>query len=379
METVNRKFRKRLTIKTGQIEITMNIFKRLNKIKTRYLYPAHLSKGKLPFKNILIFGASHRGKIIRELFQEHGIYVSGFIDNLPGKQGTTFCDLKVYSLRDSIKTFPDIPIYIASSHYSSIIAQLIAVGIVDYYATPLSSFYFYPLLMKKYSEHIEKVYSILQDDESKEIYASITKSYLTGDDGYLKRSSYPQYLHPEVHPQNGDIVIDGGAYDGDTVKSFMKYAECKRIIALEPSPNNFSALLKNTQRYSPKMTYLKQGLWHKPDTIKFIQHPETPTGNHVAVYGEISIETISIDRLMIDLGIPAIDLIKMDIEGSELKALEGAQECIKKFKPKLQISIYHNMEDLWSIPLFVNNLKPQYRFFIGHHSHDAHESILYAI
>ena len=74
---------------------------------------------------------------------------------------------------------------------------------------------------------------------------------------------------------------------------------------------------------------------------------------------------------MIDLGIPAIDLIKMDIEGSELKALEGAQECIKKFKPKLQISIYHNMEDLWSIPLFVNNLKPQYRFFIGHHSHDA--------
>lgn len=357
----------------------MDVFKRLEKIETRYISPADIAEGKIPFKNILIFGASQRGEIIKEIFQEYGIAVLGFIDNLPEKQGTTFCGLNVHSLRDSIGSFPNAAVYIASSHYHAIGAQLLAKGISDYYATPLSSFYFYPLLMKKYSSHIERVYSILQDDESKDIYASITKCYIIGDDGYLKHSLYPQYFHPEVHPQNGDIVIDGGAYTGDTIQSFMKYAECKQIIALEPSPNNFSKLSKNTQIYSQKLTCLNKGLWNQPDTINFIQHPETPAGNHVAVYGNTIIEVVSIDRLMVDLGLHGVNLIKMDIEGSELKALEGAKKSIKEFKPRLQISIYHNMEDLWSIPLFIHKLQPQYRFFVGHHSHDAHESILYAI
>ncbi len=356
----------------------MNIFKHLKKIKTRHISTVDLSKGRIPFKEVIIFGASQRGEIIKEIFHKHGISILGFIDNLPEKQGTSFCDLEVYSLDESIKAFPNIPVYIASSHYHSIGTQLLAKGISDYYATPLSSFYFHPLLIKKNSNEIEKVYSILQDEESKDIYASIVKSYLTGDDGYLKHSSYPQYFHPKVYPQEGDIIIDGGAYTGDTLQSFMKYTNC-RIIALEPSPDSFAKLLESAQKYYKKVTCLNNGLWHKCDTLKFIQHSDTPTGNQIAIYGETTITTTSVDQLVIDLELPTINHIKMDIEGSELEALEGAKNSIKKFKPKLQISIYHNIEDIWSIPLFIHSLQPQYRFFIGHHAHDAHESVLYTI
>ena len=60
------------------------------------------------------------------------------------------------------------------------------------------------------------------------------------------------------------------------------------------------------------------------------------------------IETISIDEL---LGGKRASYIKMDIEGAELQALLGAEQTIRKYKPKLAISVYHNRYDIW---MFLN-------------------------
>ena len=57
----------------------------------------------------------------------------------------------------------------------------------------------------------------------------------------------------------------------------------------------------------------------------------------------------------------------MDIEGAEPDALEGALKTIKKFKPKLAISIYHNLGDYSQIIPWLNSLNLKYKFFIRHH------------
>ena len=68
----------------------------------------------------------------------------------------------------------------------------------------------------------------------------------------------------------------------------------------------------------------------------------------------------------------------MDIEGSEFKALHGAVETLKKFRPKLAISIYHKLTDIFEIPAFINSLNLGYQLFIEHYTIHHEETVLYA-
>ena len=89
--------------------------------------------------------------------------------------------------------------------------------------------------------------------------------------------------------------------------------------------------------------------------------------------------TISIDDYIKEKKIPKIDFIKMDIEGAEVAALTGAKETIIKYKPKLAISVYHKIEHYYQIPLFINSLNLNYKFYLDHFSPGRSESILFGI
>ena len=71
--------------------------------------------------------------------------------------------------------------------------------------------------------------------------------------------------------------------------------------------------------------------------------------------------------------------IKMDIEGAEHKALEGAKKIIANNKPRLAISIYHKQEDLWDLPKLILNIRPDYKFFIRHYTMGFADTVLYAV
>ena len=69
----------------------------------------------------------------------------------------------------------------------------------------------------------------------------------------------------------------------------------------------------------------------------------------------------------------------MDIEGAEKKALMGAKTLIRKFKPKLAISVYHKRDDIWEIPKLILSINPEYRFFLRVYSFTGKDTVLYAI
>jgi hypothetical protein len=69
----------------------------------------------------------------------------------------------------------------------------------------------------------------------------------------------------------------------------------------------------------------------------------------------------------------------MDIEGSELEALRGAKKTIQHTKPRLAISLYHKPEDILVIPLYIQSLVPEYKYYIRHNEIGMGGLVLYAL
>lgn len=92
--------------------------------------------------------------------------------------------------------------------------------------------------------------------------------------------------------------------------------------------------------------------------------------------GDTAIQVTSIDR---SLKGKEVTFIKMDIEGSEMEALIGSGDTIKRYKPKLAICVYHRPGDIVDIPQKILELCPGYRLYLRHYSYVDTETVLYAV
>jgi hypothetical protein len=92
--------------------------------------------------------------------------------------------------------------------------------------------------------------------------------------------------------------------------------------------------------------------------------------------GNLEVDCITIDKFFAQI---KPTYIKMDIEGSELKALHGARKTVKKYLPVLAICVYHKPKDIWEIPLYINSISNKYRFFLRAHGLEGWELVCYAV
>lgn len=91
--------------------------------------------------------------------------------------------------------------------------------------------------------------------------------------------------------------------------------------------------------------------------------------------GEQLAHIVSLDDVLITKD---ITMIKMDIEGAEIDALNGAKNTIQSLKPDLAICVYHKISDIWEIPLMLHKWVPEYKFYLRCHAGSTMETVLYA-
>jgi FkbM family methyltransferase len=226
----------------------------------------------------------------------------------------------------------------------------------------------------------ENIYNSLADKISKDVLINYINCKLTINLSYLQNiTSFPQYFPddlPAFYPSSNDVFVDGGAYDGDTLRLFLskvKTGKCKKYYAFEPEQANYEKLSAYVKHQNLAFVEpAKVGLWSHKGTLSFLG--EMGTSSAISQAGEIKIDVNTIDNLETD-----VTYIKMDIEGAEFEALKGATKTIRTKKPKLAISIYYHPQHLTEIPLFIKSLCPDYEFYLRIHSFYTRELVLYAV
>lgn len=189
-----------------------------------------------------------------------------------------------------------------------------------------------------------------------------------------------------IKAQKNDIVLDCGACWGETTLYFAhEVGKDGKVYAFEFVPANLEIFHHN----------INHNLQLK-NCIELVSHPVWNVSDDILTFSDFgpgsnvnqsnneqdkaqTCKTISIDDFVASQNIKKIDFIKMDIEGSEINALNGAINTIKTFKPKLAISAYHKEDDLITIPKFINDLGLDYKFYLGHHTIHFWETVLYAV
>lgn len=170
-------------------------------------------------------------------------------------------------------------------------------------------------------------------------------------------------------PQNEEIFVDAGSFKGETIIDFIKWSNenYKKIYALEPLKDMYHRIQEMGVLNAEVYNY---AAWNKKDQLRFAeQGPDSRITNH-----GIEVKAVDIDSIVKD----KVTFLKMDIEGSELKALEGAKNTIIKDHPRLAICIYHKPEDVIEIPAYILSLVSDYRFYIRHYHLSMSETVLYA-
>jgi FkbM family methyltransferase len=182
-----------------------------------------------------------------------------------------------------------------------------------------------------------------------------------------------------IRPESGDHVVDGGACLGDTAVVFSRWTGSRgHVYALEPVQDHLDVCNYNFGRPGyENITALPYGLSDRSVDAPTIRLDGYNPGWRPGEDDVIPLR--SIDDLVMDGTLPRVDFIKMDIEGSEFDALNGAVSSLRRFRPRLAISIYHQFDDYFRLQHFIDELGLGYRFYIDHHTIWDEETVLYAI
>ena len=185
-----------------------------------------------------------------------------------------------------------------------------------------------------------------------------------------------QYFDFMDHYIGKGAFIDAGCLNGDTSALFVKYSKGNytKIIAFEPDEVSFKQCLARAGTGEIKnMEVIQAGLGKETGVARFY---ETHSGNSaVSESGDAEIQIVALDEVVKE---EPVAFIKMDIEGSELAALQGAANTICRNKPLCAICAYHKPGDVLVIMEYLKQLVPEYRFAIRHYSSFTYETVLYA-
>ncbi len=347
---------------------------------------------------IVLVGVGSLGQKISSVLKLNNVNIAASTDSNPQKWGISLAGTQVLSPNEAAEKFGESGVFViciwSPKHsYLETKAQFTKLHCkrIIHFGTVIWKFgddilphyqFELPHRILRNSETIRIVFNLLRDEESKRQFLAHLQYRLYLNTEVLPIPSFTDQYFPRelITLRSNEVFIDSGAYDGDTLKSFLNVQDdkFKKYVAFEPDPTNFQKLTAFTDGLSRimrgKIFLHKKAVAHKKGKVLF--NITGGSSSNVSESGSVRINCASIDEEVYSL---KPTYIKLDVEGQEQNALRGAKNVISDFHPVVGVCVYHLPDDLWNIPLFLHRLYPGYSLYLRTHDYDGLELVLYAI
>lgn len=327
-----------------------------------------------------VFGTNHEAEQISQL-----VALTGFVEDL--KPLNRFAGLPVITSEqlptDALVVIVALmrPLSIHQKLAEQQIWHIHSMALLRFSNLPLSTPWFWQGFVEDFASHplfYQTFDEVLADSVSVSVFQQLMQFRLTGnlDDlqGFSDRQA-EQYFEPFLKLSPGEVFVDVGGFDGETALNFVQRCpDYEAIHLFEPEQANLQIAKQACQNVS-KLHFHQLGLSNRTDTLGILARAST--SKLVAKgQGDYDIRLAKLDDVLEN---QKVTLIKMDIEGAEFEALQGAQQLITIQRPKLALCVYHHGADLRRIYQLVQPWLPNSKVYLRHYTEGIVETVLFFI
>ncbi len=320
-----------------------------------------------------IFGAGRLGKAIKKAFDANNIEFQGFIDN-NASGSLRLCDVKDKTANvvvASLNYMYEIETQLKNFGFKNVISFAMLTNMIKELNEFNQSYCYLSEDYLKNKKKYEEVESFFCDEKSLDVFHTLIeyrKTYNTELFCKICDDIQNQYFEPFM--PKSDVFVDGGAFDGDTVKRCLEHGfSLSKIYFFEPDLKSM-ALAKNNLSNINGIEYFSCGLSDKYEVRNFDARGDF--GSVLSENGNLQINCVSLDKIVKE----DKAFIKLDIEGSEIDAINGAKRLLGNGSP-FSICVYHKPSDLWRIPKLIKKINSSYKLYLRHYTTNIFETVLY--
>lgn len=346
---------------------------------------------------LVLYGAGKLGQLASGLFQRLGIAIAYALDQAVEAGGRRLGEVPIRRLEDVDHADREshlVAVCIVNAAYEPIRTHLAAMGwrhilpvydVLDAYSDrlPMGNGWFVDRLSDEDIAQIGKVLSGWSDDWSRAAHLQFLAWRLHRLEWQFRHAPVrieDRYFIEPIRRVFGEreCFLDAGAHHGQVSARWLDlvHDQCEGIVAVEADAENVTQLRRWIASLSSevrnKVLVHECALAAEPGMSPYSHG--SGLSSRIMPQAEGAVQCRRID----DLGC-SFTFGKIHLEGGELEALRGATATLRRCRPILAVTTYHNRDGLWRIPKFLMETVPDYHCVMRLHAWCGTGAVVYAV